>query len=144
MHNSITQEAYWGFIRKMDNYLFKAFRCVHFNLGALCKICIYFFFCSLYLNHLVLHMCCHIPTQNFSSSASKIYQLCLLLISLQALDYCHSQGIMHRDVKPHNVMIDHEQRKLRLIDWGLAEFYHPEKEYNVRVASRLLSILFTS
>lgn len=43
---------------------------------------------------------------------------------------------MHRDVKPHNVMIDHEQRKLRLIDWGLAEFYHPGKEYNVRVASR--------
>jgi casein kinase II subunit alpha len=43
---------------------------------------------------------------------------------------------MHRDVKPHNVMIDHTQRKLRLIDWGLAEFYHPGKEYNVRVASR--------
>ena len=26
--------------------------------------------------------------------------------------------------------------KLRLIDWGLAEFYHPKTEYNVRVASR--------
>ncbi|XP_043977092.1 casein kinase II subunit alpha-like isoform X3 [Gambusia affinis] len=26
--------------------------------------------------------------------------------------------------------------KLRLIDWGLAEFYHPGQEYNVRVASR--------
>jgi len=55
---------------------------------------------------------------------------------LVALDFCHSQGIMHRDVKPHNVMIDHTQRKLRLIDWGLAEFYHAGREYNVRVASR--------
>jgi len=55
---------------------------------------------------------------------------------LKALDFSHSNGIMHRDVKPHNVMIDHEKRQLRLIDWGLAEFYHPEREYNVRVASR--------
>lgn len=55
---------------------------------------------------------------------------------LKALHYCHSQGIMHRDVKPHNVMIDHNKKQVRLIDWGLAEFYHPLMEYNVRVASR--------
>jgi len=55
---------------------------------------------------------------------------------LKALDFCHANGIMHRDVKPHNIMIDHSKRILRLIDWGLAEFYHAEQEYNVRVASR--------
>lgn len=55
---------------------------------------------------------------------------------LEALDFSHSHGIMHRDVKPLNIVINHETKELRLIDWGLADFYLPEKEYNVRVASR--------
>ena len=55
---------------------------------------------------------------------------------LRALSHCHSHGIMHRDIKPHNIMIDPRRRTLRLIDWGLAEFYFPGQEYHVRVASR--------
>ena len=45
-------------------------------------------------------------------------------------------GIFHRDVKPNNIMIDRTTKKLRIIDWGLAEFYHPGQEYHCRVASR--------
>lgn len=47
------------------------------------------------------------------------------------MDYSHSKGVMHRDVKPQNIMIDHEKKRLKLIDWGLAEFYFPGKDYNV-------------
>ena len=43
---------------------------------------------------------------------------------------------MHRDVKPQNIVVDPHKKILRLIDWGLAEFYHPGQDYNVRVASR--------
>ena len=43
---------------------------------------------------------------------------------------------MHRDIKPQNVMIDAIQKKIRIIDWGLGEFYLPNQDYNVRVSSR--------
>src|SRR5882757_10624756 len=33
-------------------------------------------------------------------------------------------------------VVPHSFHQLRLIDWGLAEFYHPRTQYNVRVASR--------
>eukprot|EP01083_Nonionella_stella_P070349 188169_1 len=55
---------------------------------------------------------------------------------LLAIEYCHCNGIMHRDIKPHNVIINKDTKSVKLIDFGLAEFYHPNKEYNVRVASR--------
>jgi casein kinase II subunit alpha len=59
-----------------------------------------------------------------------LYQL------MRALDYAHESGIMHRDVKPLNTIYDRRRKKVRLIDWGLAEFYHPKQKYNIHVASR--------
>jgi len=52
-----------------------------------------------------------------------------------AVNYVHSCGIIHRDVKPYNTMIDHEKKILRLIDFGLAEFYRPGILLETRVAS---------
>lgn len=43
---------------------------------------------------------------------------------------------MHRDVKPQNIIVNPKKQVLKLIDWGLAEFYHMGQDYNVRVASR--------
>ena len=55
---------------------------------------------------------------------------------LVGIDYAHSCGIMHRDIKPQNIMVDLITKEVYIIDWGLADFYIPNHSLNCRVSTR--------
>jgi cyclin-dependent kinase 2 len=52
-----------------------------------------------------------------------IYQLLL------ALEYCHANRVIHRDLKPQNILIDsRETLNIKLADFGLARtYFYPVK-----------------
>jgi len=51
--------------------------------------------------------------------ASELPRRTLQLV-LEALAHIHSLGVVHRDVKPHNLLVDTRGRTLALIDFGSA------------------------
>ncbi|KAI5065299.1 hypothetical protein GOP47_0019994 [Adiantum capillus-veneris] len=52
---------------------------------------------------------------------------CYLLQILKGLDHCHKQGVLHRDIKGSNLLLDREGN-LKIADFGLATFFQPDKK----------------
>lgn len=45
---------------------------------------------------------------------------------LCGLDHCHTQGVLHRDIKGSNLLIDNNGI-LKIADFGLASFFDPHQ-----------------
>ncbi|KAJ6379289.1 hypothetical protein OIU76_015999 [Salix suchowensis] len=63
-----------------------------------------------------------LPGVKFTEAQIKCYMQQLLA----GLDHCHSRGVLHRDVKGSNLLID-DNGILKIADFGLASFFDPQK-----------------
>ena len=49
---------------------------------------------------------------------------------LQAVTECHQLGVVHRDIKDENILIDNKTQHIKLIDFGSAVFVKNNTNFN--------------
>ena len=80
-------------------------------------------FPSLVLNNCNLeHNAGNIRVLIIDGNMFSVYQTYLYQI-LRGIAYCHSHRVLHRDLKPQNLLIDRRTNALKLADFGLARAF---------------------
>ncbi|EAY04349.1 CMGC family protein kinase [Trichomonas vaginalis G3] len=60
----------------------------------------------------------------------------LLRELFDCLNKTHHQNIFHRDIKWQNILVDFQTQKLRVIDWGLADYMNPKFNFSCSVGTK--------
>ncbi|CAN4104968.1 unnamed protein product [Withania somnifera] len=76
-----------------------------------------------------------LPDNKFTEPQMKCYMLQLL----SGLDHCHSRGVLHRDIKGSNLLVDNNGI-LKIADFGLATFF--DHRQSVPLTSRVVTLWY--
>ncbi|XP_065873691.1 probable serine/threonine-protein kinase At1g54610 [Euphorbia lathyris] len=76
-----------------------------------------------------------LPRNKFTEPQIKCYMQQLF----SGLEHCHSRGVLHRDIKGSNLLVD-ENGVLKIADFGLASFFDPKS--SVQMTSRVVTLWY--